>query len=79
MKVQGEFDGSWTTFDTGLLDAVSEQTYKALAHHVQSANDKRAKQVGLWSLQMTARGVLGALRTINDKELHEPPLGYGMA
>ncbi|GAA94480.1 uncharacterized protein L969DRAFT_83964 [Mixia osmundae IAM 14324] len=57
-----ELDGSWTTHDTGLLDLVSEQVYAALAHHVQTQNDRRAKVVGLWSLQMTAQAVLTALR-----------------
>lgn len=63
-----EFDGSWTTFDTGILDAISEQVYMALAYHIQNSNDKRAKQVGLWSLQLTVRGVISALKSWNERE-----------
>ncbi|SCV72728.1 BQ2448_4265 [Microbotryum intermedium] len=57
-----EFDGSWTTYDVGLLDRMSEQTYAALAHHVQNANQQRLQAVSLWTLQMTAQGVLAAFR-----------------
>jgi distribution and morphology protein 31 len=62
-----EFDGSWTTYDTGLLEALSVQVYKALAFHIHHANEKRAKQVGMWSLQLTARGVLKALQAWNEQ------------
>ena len=58
-----EFDGSWTTYDIGLLDAVSMQVYDALAHHVQEkSNAKTAKTVGLWSLQKSAAAILTTLR-----------------
>ena len=57
-----EFDGSWTTYDIGLLDAVSQQVYDALAHHVQESNARRAKTVGIWSLQKSAATILVALR-----------------
>ncbi|KAK4050562.1 Mitochondrial distribution and morphology protein 31, mitochondrial precursor [Microbotryomycetes sp. JL221] len=66
-----EFDGSWTTYDVGLLDRMSEEasvtqssrrTYAALAHHVQNANQQRLQAVSLWTLQKTAQGVIGALR-----------------
>ncbi|KAK4052088.1 Mitochondrial distribution and morphology protein 31, mitochondrial precursor [Microbotryomycetes sp. JL201] len=57
-----EFDGSWTTYDVGLLDRMSEETYAALAHHVQNANQQRLQVVSLWTLQKTAQGVIGALR-----------------
>lgn len=63
-----EFDGSWTTYDTGILDAISEQVYLALAFHIQNSNDRRARQVGLWSLQLTARGVISALKKWNERE-----------
>jgi distribution and morphology protein 31 len=42
---------------------LAEEVYAALAHHVQVANDKRARVVGLWSLQLTAQAVLNALRS----------------
>lgn len=64
-----DFDGSWTTYDTGLLDAISAQVYEALAHHVRSHNDVRAKQVGLWTLQTLSAKALNALRTLNEREI----------
>ncbi|GAA5898756.1 hypothetical protein JCM6882_003991 [Rhodosporidiobolus microsporus] len=57
-----EFNGSWTTYDVGILELMSEQVYAALAHHVQHANDQRLQTVGLWTLQMTANSVLHSLR-----------------
>lgn len=36
---------------------VFEQTYAALAHHVQNANHQRLQTVSLWTLQLTAQGV----------------------
>ncbi|GAA5873576.1 hypothetical protein JCM3774_000055 [Rhodotorula dairenensis] len=57
-----EFNGSWTTYDVGILDRMSEQVYSALAHHVAQSNDQRIQTVGLWTLQMTASSVLSALK-----------------
>lgn len=57
-----EFDGSWTTYDVGLLEAVSEQVYSALAEHVHESNTRRVRAVGLWSLQKSAETILSALR-----------------
>ncbi|GAA6043723.1 hypothetical protein JCM8097_000492 [Rhodosporidiobolus ruineniae] len=57
-----EFNGSWTTYDVGILELMSEQVYAALAHHVQHANDQRFQTVSLWTLQMTANSVLQSLR-----------------
>lgn len=62
-----EWDGSWTAWHVGLLDAVAREVYEALAHHVQSSesNNKRATTVGLWSLKLTAQAVLSALKTLD--------------
>lgn len=38
------------------------QTYAALAYHVQNANQQRLQTVSLWTLQMTAQGVLNAMK-----------------
>ncbi|GAA5989759.1 hypothetical protein JCM11641_006025 [Rhodosporidiobolus odoratus] len=57
-----EFNGSWTTYDVGILERMSEQVYAALAHHVQHSNEQRFQTVGLWTLQMTANSVLSSLR-----------------
>ncbi|PPQ98713.1 hypothetical protein CVT24_003421 [Panaeolus cyanescens] len=71
-----EFDGSWTMWETGLMDEISLKVYEALAYHVsQSAmNRQRMKTVSLWSLHMTASAVMSALRTAIDpmgKQLRE--------
>ncbi|GAA5854559.1 hypothetical protein JCM3766R1_006076 [Sporobolomyces carnicolor] len=60
-----EFNGSWTTYDVGILERMSEQVYSALAHHVESQNDARIQTVGLWTLQMTANAVLSAVQKLH--------------
>ncbi|PFH49738.1 hypothetical protein AMATHDRAFT_62485 [Amanita thiersii Skay4041] len=68
VKNLGDFDGSWTMWETGLVDEISYKIYEALAYHVtQSAvNRQRFKTVSLWSLQMTASAVLAAIRNTMD-------------
>ena len=66
------------------MDEISLKTYDALAYHVtQSAlNRRRAKAVGVWSLQMTVRGALSAMRGVIDpmrmREVYERGLGRAM-
>ncbi|KAI0266718.1 mitochondrial distribution and morphology proteins-domain-containing protein [Gloeopeniophorella convolvens] len=61
------FDGSWTMWETGLMDDISLKVYDAFAYHVSQANfNHRVKTVSLWSLQMTASAVLAALRNVVD-------------
>ncbi|BGP22367.1 Mitochondrial distribution and morphology protein 31, mitochondrial precursor [Rhodotorula toruloides] len=69
-----EFNGSWTTYDVGILDRMSEQVYAALAHHVSQSNEQRLQTVGLWTLQMTANTVLGALKS--NLTLAQDPLWH---
>ncbi|GAA5871229.1 hypothetical protein JCM8547_007230 [Rhodosporidiobolus lusitaniae] len=57
-----EFNGSWTTYDVGILDRMSEQVYAALAHHVQHSNDQRMQTVGWWTLQTTSASLLSTIR-----------------
>ncbi|GAA5863297.1 hypothetical protein JCM1840_007474 [Sporobolomyces johnsonii] len=57
-----EFNGSWTTYDVGILDRMSEQVYAALAYHVQHNHEQRLQNVGLWTLQMTANAVLSTFK-----------------
>lgn len=68
----GDFDGAWTMWETGMMDAISLKVYEALAYHVsQSAlNRQRMKTVSLWSLQMTASAILSALRNAVDPISH---------
>jgi len=67
LKDLSSFDGSWTMWETGLMDDISWKTYNALAHHVTRANlNRRIKTVSLWSLQMTASAALNSLRNLVD-------------
>ncbi|KAI0063488.1 hypothetical protein BV25DRAFT_1990495 [Artomyces pyxidatus] len=67
VKDMSHFDGSWTMWETGLMDDISLKVYEAFAYHVTQANfNHRIKTVSLWSLQMTASAVLAALRNVVD-------------
>ena len=59
VKRQAEFDGSWTIFDSGLLDDVSRETYEAFARDVVDgrARKRRMKKVGLWTIQLAAQAL----------------------
>ncbi|TFK70578.1 hypothetical protein BDN72DRAFT_795132 [Pluteus cervinus] len=63
-----EFDGSWTMWESGLMDDISLKVYDALAYHVTHSNmaRQRIRTVSLWSLQMTASAVLSALKSAMD-------------
>ena len=54
VKRVDEFDGSWTIFDSGLMEDMSAETYAAFARDVtdQQAKIRRIKKVGLWGLQL---------------------------
>ncbi|KAN0134038.1 hypothetical protein V8E53_008256 [Lactarius tabidus] len=61
------FDGSWTMWETGLMDDTALKVYDTFAYHVTQANfNHRVKTVSLWTLQMTASAVLAALRNVVD-------------
>ncbi|KAF7299286.1 hypothetical protein MIND_00877500 [Mycena indigotica] len=67
VKELSEFDGSWTMWESGLMDEISLQVYDAMAFHVMQANlNRRIKTVSLWSLQMTASAMLATLRSLVD-------------
>ncbi|KAJ6594374.1 mitochondrial distribution and morphology proteins-domain-containing protein [Mycena capillaripes] len=67
VKDLSDFDGSWTMWESGLMDEISLQVYDAMAYHVTQANmNRRLKTVSLWSLQMTAGAVISTLRTLVD-------------
>ena len=57
VKRASEFDGSWTIFDSGLMDDLSAETYQAFAKDVtdDQARKRRFKKVGLWSLQLAVQ------------------------
>ncbi|ODV91895.1 hypothetical protein CANCADRAFT_55666 [Tortispora caseinolytica NRRL Y-17796] len=66
VKRLSEFDGSWTIFDSGLMDDLSAEVYDAFAKNATDteARSRRIKKVGLWSLQMIAQMLLFSLGTI---------------
>ncbi|TFY65238.1 hypothetical protein EVJ58_g2119 [Rhodofomes roseus] len=67
VKPLGDFEGSWTPWETGLMDIISLKVYEAMAYHVSQANfNRRLKVVSAWSLQMTASAMISALRTLID-------------
>ncbi|KAL8702115.1 MAG: hypothetical protein Q9224_000164 [Gallowayella concinna] len=59
VKRASEFDGSWTVFDSGLMDDLSAETYEAFAKDVMDdqARMRRFKKVGLWSLQVAVQAL----------------------
>ncbi|PYH94418.1 hypothetical protein BO71DRAFT_450068 [Aspergillus ellipticus CBS 707.79] len=59
VKRVGDFDGSWTTFDSGLMDDLSAAVYDAFARDVvdEQARKRRFKKVGFWSLQLAAQAI----------------------
>ncbi|KAL8914643.1 MAG: hypothetical protein Q9171_000824 [Xanthocarpia ochracea] len=59
VKRVSEFDGSWTIFDSGLMDDLSAETYEAFATDVMDdqARLRRFKKVGLWSLQVAVQAL----------------------
>ena len=59
VKRQSEFDGSWTVFDSGLLDDLSREVYEAFARDIEdgAARKRRFKKVGLWTLQVVAEAL----------------------
>ncbi|KAM3415073.1 hypothetical protein BST61_g10208 [Cercospora zeina] len=59
VKRQSEFDGSWTIFDSGLLEDLSRETYDAFVRDIQDrkAQQRRMKKVGLWAAQVAAQAL----------------------
>lgn len=59
VKRQSEFDGSWTVFDSGLLDDLSRETYEAFANDLrdEGRRSRRMRKVGIWAAQVAARAL----------------------
>ncbi|ORY09335.1 mitochondrial distribution and morphology protein family 31/32, partial [Clohesyomyces aquaticus] len=60
VKRVGEFDGSWTIYDSGLMDDLSREMYDAFARDVLDDNasrKRRIKKVGIWTLQLAAQAL----------------------
>jgi distribution and morphology protein 31 len=66
VKRQSDFDGSWTIYDSGLMDDLSAEVYDAFARDVtdEQARLRRFKKV--WSLQLAVQAIfLVSLRIVN--------------
>ncbi|KAI9670404.1 MAG: Mitochondrial distribution and morphology protein 31, mitochondrial precursor [Caeruleum heppii] len=63
VKRASDFDGSWTIFDSGLMENLSAETYEAFARDVtdDQARRRRIKKVGLWSLQLAIQALFMGL------------------
>ncbi|KAF2134317.1 hypothetical protein P153DRAFT_363289 [Dothidotthia symphoricarpi CBS 119687] len=60
VKRVGEFDGSWTLYDSGLMEEVSREMYDAFARDVlddRTVRKRRIKKVGIWTLQLAAQAL----------------------
>ncbi|RMZ80721.1 hypothetical protein DV738_g2579, partial [Chaetothyriales sp. CBS 135597] len=59
VKRASDFDGSWTMFDSGLMDDLSAEVYDAFARDVtdEQARMRRFKKVGLWGVQLAAQAI----------------------
>jgi mitochondrial distribution and morphology protein 31 len=59
VKEASDFDGSWTVYDSGLMDDLSAEVYDAFARDVmdEQARMRRFKKVGLWSLQLAVQAI----------------------
>ncbi|KAK4500013.1 hypothetical protein PRZ48_008199 [Zasmidium cellare] len=59
VKRLSEFDGSWTVFDSGLLDDLSQETYDAFLRDItdRKQRQRRIKKVGLWAASVAAQAL----------------------
>ena len=59
VKRVNDFDGSWTIYDSGLMDDLSAESYDAFSRDVtdDQARMRRFKKVGLWSLQLAVQAI----------------------
>lgn len=59
IKNVSDFDGSWTIFDSGLMDNLSAEAYEAFAKDVvdRQAQMRRLKKVGIWSISVAIQAL----------------------
>lgn len=60
VKRASDFDGSWTIFDSGLMDDLSAEVYSAFAADVEDQHSrvKRLKKVGFWAVSVALQALL---------------------
>ena len=63
VKRVSDYNGSWTLFDSGMLDDLSAEVYTAIVKdiHDDEARIRRFKKVGLWSLQLAVQALFMGL------------------
>jgi len=66
VKKLSDFDGSWTIYDSLLMDDLQAEVYDAFVDYVadENARSERAKKVGFWSLQLFLHLILWSVGTI---------------
>lgn len=66
VKDISDFEGSWTVYDSALMDDLSLEVYDAFAEYAADDNRKhlRLKRIGFWSLQVLIQLVLMSLGSI---------------
>ncbi|QPG75741.1 hypothetical protein FOA43_003101 [Brettanomyces nanus] len=66
-KDVADFDGSWTLYDSLLMDDLSVGVYESFADYVtnEEYRSDRVKKVGFWSLQFLLQLILWSLSTLN--------------
>lgn len=59
VKRASEFDGSWTIYDSGLMEDLSAETYEAFAKDVVDTQQRmrRLKKVGFWSISLAIQAL----------------------
>lgn len=59
VKRLSDFDGSWTFYDSGLMDDMSAETYEAFARDVENQHTRvrRLKKVGFWTLSLAVHAL----------------------
>ena len=63
VKRASDFDGSWTIYDSGLMEDLSAETYEAFAKDVtdSQARIRRLKKVGWWSISLAIEALFMGL------------------
>ncbi|KAG5517825.1 hypothetical protein PMAC_000279 [Pneumocystis sp. 'macacae'] len=66
IKNLDDFNGSWTIYDSGLMNDLSKEIYKAFAKIVVDQDIKRyyIRTVSAWSLEMAIYAILSSLRGV---------------
>jgi distribution and morphology protein 31 len=66
VKRISDFEGSWTVYDSELMDDISAEVYESFVRNVadDEARARRIRKVGFWSLQLAAQLILLSLGII---------------